>query len=55
MNLSAPFIPQFFKEQIDACAPYWDVLIGNEAEALAYAESHDIKVFSSRTRLPMQC
>jgi adenosine kinase len=44
MNLSAPFLPQFFKEQLDSCAPYWDYLIGNEAEALAYAESHDLKV-----------
>lgn len=42
MNLSAPFLPQFFKEQLDACAPYWDYLIGNESEALAYAESHNL-------------
>lgn len=40
MNLSAPFIPQFFKDQLDQTAPYWDYLIGNETEALAYAESH---------------
>ncbi|KAJ3283806.1 adenosine kinase [Rhizoclosmatium sp. JEL0117] len=43
MNLSAPFIPQFFKSQVDELAPYWDLLFGNESEALAYAESHDIK------------
>jgi adenosine kinase len=42
MNLSAPFLPQFFKEQLDSCAPYWDYLIGNESEALAYAESHNL-------------
>ncbi|KAI9837474.1 MAG: hypothetical protein M1819_007122 [Sarea resinae] len=41
-NLSAPFIPQFFKDQLDQTAPYWDVLIGNETEALAYAESHNL-------------
>jgi len=42
MNLSAPFIPQFFKDQLDQTAPYWDYLIGNEVEALAYAESHSL-------------
>ena len=42
MNLSAPFIPQFFKDQLDQTAPYWDYLIGNETEALAYAESHSL-------------
>ena len=44
MNLSAPFLAQFFKDQMDSVAPYWDYLIGNESEALAYAESHDVKV-----------
>ncbi|KFY10792.1 hypothetical protein V492_04850 [Pseudogymnoascus sp. VKM F-4246] len=43
VSLSAPFICQFFKEPLDKSAPYWDVVIGNEGEALAYAESHDIK------------
>ncbi|KAF8533636.1 Ribokinase-like protein [Trichophaea hybrida] len=43
MNLSAPFLVQSFKGQLDSCAPYWDYLIGNEAEAVAYAESHDLK------------
>ncbi|GAA5820781.1 hypothetical protein JCM10212_005577 [Sporobolomyces blumeae] len=41
MNLSAPFIPQFFKSQIDEILPYVDVLIGNESEAESYAASHD--------------
>jgi adenosine kinase len=40
LSLSAPFIPQFFKEPVDASSPYWDYVIGNETEALAYAESH---------------
>lgn len=39
-SLSAPFIPQFFKEPLDATAPYWDYVIGNETEALSYAEHH---------------
>lgn len=43
MSLSAPFIPQFFKEPLDATAPYWDYVIGNETEALAYAESHGLE------------
>ncbi|GJN89910.1 hypothetical protein Rhopal_002899-T1 [Rhodotorula paludigena] len=41
MNLSAPFIPQFFKSQVDEMLPYVDVLIGNESEAEAYADSHE--------------
>ena len=42
-SLSAPFIPQFFKEPLDASAPYWDYVIGNETEALSYAESHGLE------------
>ncbi|KAI5477755.1 adenosine kinase [Pseudohyphozyma bogoriensis] len=41
MNLSAPFIPQFFKSQVDEILPYVDILIGNESEAEAYAASHE--------------
>ena len=40
LSLSAPFIAQFFKEQLDATKGYWDYLVGNETEARAYAESH---------------
>ncbi|KAI9807327.1 MAG: adenosine kinase [Piccolia ochrophora] len=43
LSLSAPFIPQFFKDQLDQTAPYWDYVIGNETEALAYAESHGLE------------
>ncbi|KAL9046780.1 MAG: hypothetical protein Q9214_000477 [Letrouitia sp. 1 TL-2023] len=43
MNLSAPFIPQFFKQQLDETSPYWDYIIGNETEALAYAEAAGLK------------
>jgi adenosine kinase len=42
-SLSAPFIPQFFKDPLDATAPYWDYVIGNETEALSYAESHGLE------------
>ena len=41
MNLSAPFIPQFFKGPVDSIEPYWDILFGNESEAEAYAQSHN--------------
>lgn len=42
INLSAPFIPQFFKDQLDSVLPYASVVIGNESEAEAYAESHSL-------------
>lgn len=42
MSLSAPFIPQFFKEPLDQTAPYWDYVIGNETEARTYADAHDL-------------
>ncbi|KKK13411.1 hypothetical protein P175DRAFT_0497840 [Aspergillus ochraceoroseus IBT 24754] len=43
LSLSAPFIPQFFKEQLDSVLPYTDYTFCNETEARAYAESHDWK------------
>lgn len=43
LSLSAPFIPQFFKDQLDQTAPYWDYVVGNETEATSYADSHDLK------------
>jgi len=30
MNLSAPFISQFFSERLNSVLPYIDVLFGNE-------------------------
>lgn len=53
MNLSAPFIPQFFKSQVDEILPYVDVLIGNESEAEAYAESHEWNVSCFPIRFPL--
>lgn len=38
MSLSAPFIPQFFKEQLMQTSKYWDYVIGNETEARSWAE-----------------
>lgn len=37
INLSAPFIPQFFKVQLEQVLPYCDFVIGNESEAAAWA------------------
>jgi adenosine kinase len=44
LSLSAPFICQFFKEQLDSTQAYWDYVVGNEAEAVAWAESHGLEV-----------
>ncbi|KAL4870504.1 hypothetical protein BDV12DRAFT_55209 [Aspergillus spectabilis] len=41
LSLSAPFIPQFFKEQLDSVLPYTDYTFCNETEAISYAESHE--------------
>lgn len=43
LSLSAPFIAQFFKEPLDASAPYWDYIIGNETEAETWAEAQGHK------------
>lgn len=37
MNLSAPFLSQFFKEPLMAAMPYVDILFGNETEAVVFA------------------
>ncbi|MCJ1371633.1 adenosine kinase [Loxospora ochrophaea] len=42
LSLSAPFIPQFFKEPLDQTAPFWDYVVGNETEMRSYAESHGL-------------
>jgi len=39
LNLSAPFIPQFFKVQLEQLLPYCDFVIGNESEAAAWASA----------------
>ncbi|KAI1331191.1 Ribokinase-like protein [Xylariaceae sp. FL0255] len=43
VNLSAPFIAEFFKDPLDASAKYWDYIICNETEAAAYAKSHGLE------------
>ncbi|KAI4682659.1 uncharacterized protein J4E84_007123 [Alternaria hordeiaustralica] len=39
LNLSAPFISQFFKDPLNEVLPYVDIVIGNETEAAAFAEA----------------
>ncbi|EGD87790.1 hypothetical protein H112_04260 [Trichophyton rubrum D6] len=41
LSLSAPFIPAFFKDQLAQVLPYTDFIVGNEAEALAFAKSQE--------------
>ncbi|KAI8815959.1 Ribokinase-like protein [Fimicolochytrium jonesii] len=41
LNLSAPFISQFFKEPLNNLLPYVDILFGNESEAEAYSTSNN--------------
>lgn len=38
MNLSAPFIPQFFKDPLNDAIKYVDIMFGNESEAAIYGE-----------------
>jgi len=39
INLSAPFLIQFFADQMAAVMPYTDFVFGNESEAAAYGEA----------------
>jgi adenosine kinase len=40
IGMGAPFVPRFFKEQMDATEPYWDYFLGNETEVRTWAEVH---------------
>jgi adenosine kinase len=42
MNLSAPFLIQFFKDQMMSVLPYADIVFGNETEAATFAEVHNL-------------
>lgn len=41
MNLSAPFICQFFKDPLLSVLPYVDILFGNETEAEAFSAANE--------------
>jgi len=54
MNLSAPFICQFFGEPLMKCLQYVDILFGNETEAVTFAQAQnfgteDIKEIALKT------
>jgi len=40
VNISAPFVCEFFNDQLMSIMPYVDFLFGNESEALAFAKKH---------------
>jgi len=42
LNLSAPFIIDFFGDQVAEAMPYADYLFCNESEAAAYAKKHEL-------------
>jgi adenosine kinase len=42
LNLSAPFIVDFFGDQLGTAMPYADFLFGNESEAAAYGKKHSM-------------
>uniref|UniRef100_A0A8C5PIL6 Adenosine kinase n=1 Tax=Leptobrachium leishanense TaxID=445787 RepID=A0A8C5PIL6_9ANUR len=55
MNLSAPFIGQFFKELLMNVMPYVDILFGNETEAATFVreqgfECEDLKDIARKTK-----
>lgn len=50
LNLSAPFILQFFKDALVQVLPYATIIIANESEAAAYAESFGLTC--DKTDLP---
>jgi len=43
MNLSAPFLCQFFKEPMTKMLPYVDILFGNETEAATFSKEHNFE------------
>ncbi|XP_019357928.1 PREDICTED: adenosine kinase isoform X1 [Gavialis gangeticus] len=55
LNLSAPFISQFYKEPMMKVMPYVDILFGNETEAATFAreqgfETEDIEEIARKTQ-----
>jgi adenosine kinase len=42
LNLSAPFLCQFFKDQMFSVLPFTDIVFGNETEAATYAEVNNL-------------
>lgn len=53
MNLSAPFVCEYFGERLSACLPFCDFVFGNESEAQAYGKTKgygaDIRTIALKT------
>lgn len=53
MNLSAPFVCEFFGDRLSACMPFCDFVFGNESEAAAYGKTkgfgEDIREIALKT------
>ncbi|KAJ8712057.1 hypothetical protein PYW07_004899 [Mythimna separata] len=43
LNVSAPFVMEFYKKQLQDVLPYVDILFGNELEATAFAKFFELK------------
>ncbi|XP_024884466.1 adenosine kinase 2 isoform X1 [Temnothorax curvispinosus] len=48
MNLSAPFLCEFFQKPMLAAFPYVDILFGNETEAEAFAKANNLNETDKR-------
>lgn len=48
MNLSAPFICEFFKDAQEKALPYVDYVFGNETEARTFSKVHGWEVRKKR-------
>ncbi|ORX46291.1 Ribokinase-like protein [Hesseltinella vesiculosa] len=53
LNLSAPFLSEFFKERLDAIIKNTDILMGNETEARTYAkqagwDTEDVTIIATK-------
>lgn len=44
LNLSAPYISEFYSDQLKEVLPYTDILFGNETEAQAFSDKFNFKV-----------
>ncbi|TWW81908.1 Adenosine kinase [Takifugu flavidus] len=52
LNLSAPFISQFFKQPLMEIMPYVDILFGNETRrGCGYRSCSEVKLWSRATVL----
>merc|ERR1712010_291068 len=47
LNLSAPFIIEYYGEQVQTALPYVDYLFCNESEAHTYAKKHEMCMCSN--------